>query len=177
MPFLHKNWWWRANSPGNHMFKLQALANRLFIYQKCKPRSLYYCSRWKKSKQPKPYSTYRVSGFMLTTSLAGFLIAKEGGFLQLAYWVLHPSHLRSAYLLLGFCFLIMRLLTATSLCLIFFFQGGIKIKTKFCIWLSLLFVCHSISHALVLHCLATNCLQWAINSNQGSDSTCLAVVD
>lgn len=111
------------------MFKLQALANRFFIYQKCKPKSLYYCSRLKKSKQPKPYITYRMSGFMLTISLAGFLIAKQGGFLQLACWVLHPSCLWPACLSLGFCFLIMRLLTANSLCLSIFFSRRNQGKT------------------------------------------------
>lgn len=108
---------------------------------------------------------------MLTVSLAGFLIAKLGGFLQLACWVLHPFHFWPACLLLGLSFLIMRLLTANSLCLsclgFFFPQGEAKIKTTFCIWLPLVFVCHDINYTLVLHCLATNCLQYVINSNQG----------
>lgn len=35
---------------------------------------------------------HRMSGFMLTVSPAGFLIAKQGGFLQLACWVLQLFH-------------------------------------------------------------------------------------
>lgn len=115
---------------------------------------------------------------MLTVSLAGFLIAKQGGFLQLACSVLHPFYSWPDCLLLGFCFLIMRLLTTNSLCLsCFFSQGEAEIKPVFRIWLPLVFVCHDINYALVLHCLATNCLQYVINSNQGSDSVFLAVVE
>lgn len=138
------------------MFKLQALANRFFIYQKCKPKSLYYCSRLKKSKQPKPYITYRMSGFMLTISLAGFLIAKQGGFLQLACWVLHPSCSWPACLSLGFCFLIMRLLTANSLCLSIFFQGGIKVKPTI---LHLAFLVFCLSQYQSWPCFALPCNQ------------------
>lgn len=118
-----------------------------------------------------------MSSFLFAVSLAGFLIAKQGGFLQLACWVLHPFYFWPACLLLGFCFLIMRLLTTNSLCLSCFSQGEAKIKTVFHIWLPLVFVCHDINYTLVLHCLATNCLQYVINSNQGSDSVFLAVVE
>lgn len=94
---------------------------------------------------------------MLTVSLAGFLIAKQGGFLQLACWVLHPFYSWPDCLLLGFCFLIIRLLTTNSLCLsCFFSQGEAEIKTVFRIWLPLVF---RLSRYQLRPCFALSCNQ------------------
>lgn len=154
MHLLHKNYRWRANSPGNHTLKLQALANRFLSIKSVNPEALTNCSRLKKSKQPKPYITYRMSGFMLTILLAGFLSAKQGGFLQLACLLLHPSRSWPTCLLLGFCFLIMRLLTVSLLCLNFFFPRRNQGKNYI---LHLAFLVFCLSQYQSWPCFALSC--------------------
>lgn len=133
----------------------------------CKPRSLCYCFRLKKRKQAKIYIIYKLSGLMLMISLAGFLIAKLGGFLQLACWILCPARLWPACLFLGFCFQEVRSQTPMHYAEVFCSRRNQGkswfLLTKFFICLSLLFHFSQYqsrpSSALSFHKLFTVCHQ------------------